>query len=85
MAFDFVKFENYLKNRHLSRKTIATYISQLNRLKETMPQIFDIESKDDLLSLVCLQNEYSNKSYLLDRVTIGSAIILTKRKINSTP
>lgn len=74
MTFDFIKFENWLEKHHLSKKTITTYKTQLKSLKETMPQIFDIESKDELLSLIGLQNEYSNKSYLLDRVTIGSAI-----------
>ncbi|MBQ9738842.1 MAG: hypothetical protein IJV75_04965 [Alphaproteobacteria bacterium] len=74
MTFDFIKFENWLKKRRLTAKTISIYKSQLNSLKRDMPQIFDIDSKDGFLSLHSLYTEYLNGSYLLDRVTIGSAI-----------
>ena len=74
MALDFVKFENWLKKRHLAAKTISIYESQLNSLKRDMPRIFDIDSKDGFLSLNGLYTEYLNGSYLLDCVTIGSAI-----------
>ncbi len=67
-------FEKWLEKNCLDSNKIAIYKRQLHKLYEIAPQIFDIELEKDLFSLYGLYTEYSNKEYLLDRVTIGTAV-----------